>query len=84
MEELHIPRSSTRPTPSTWNSKTGQGFDLTPYCGKRVKRYTYAVSNYPTVDRDPGRPSPLPQPPVIGGDILSADLGGFIHGLAMP
>ena len=25
-----------------------QGFDLTPYCGQQVTRYTYAVTNYPT------------------------------------
>lgn len=28
--------------------QSGQGFDLSKYAGKRVKRYTYEITNYPT------------------------------------
>jgi len=57
----------------------GEGLDLKKYKGKSVKRYTYLVNNYEyngsvyanlIVYRDR----------VIGGDICSARLNGFVHG----
>ena len=61
-----------------------QGFDLTDYCGKRVKRYTYEITNYPTGERGIQAGLLVYKSTVIGGDVLSAQLGGFIHGLEMP
>ena len=61
-----------------------QGFDLTKYRGKRVKRYTYAVTNYPTGESGVQAGLLLYRNTVIGGDVLSNALGGFIHGLTMP
>jgi len=58
----------------------GEGLDLRKYKGKTVKRYTYLVNNYEydgtvlanlLIDGDE----------VIGGDICSAKLDGFVHGL---
>ena len=84
VEELRIPEEFDETYAQYLELQTGQGFDLTPYCGKRVKRYTYAVSNYPTGETGVQADLLLYRSTVIGGDILSADLGGFIHGLAMP
>ncbi len=62
-----------------------QGLDLSKYKKKAVTRYTFTVTNYKSADGKPydgtvwanvlvyrGR--------VIGGDICSADVNGFIHG----
>lgn len=56
-----------------------QGFDLTGFCGQRVKLWTYSVTNYPAEGRvvanlliAGGR--------VIGGDISSTRTDGFSHG----
>lgn len=63
-----------------------QGFDLKGFGGKRVKRWTYTVTNYPGYDENAecihanilvyeGR--------VVGGDICSVELSGFMHGFQM-
>ena len=59
------------------------GFDLTYYKGKTVKRFSYIILNYPSDKKDDiikldllvfdGR--------VIGGDVYSPRLDGFIIGL---
>jgi len=56
------------------------GFDLMPYCGERVKCWTYTVLNYPGTEgvqahiyEHKGR--------VIAGDISSTAAEGFSHGL---
>ncbi|HCC34932.1 MAG TPA: DUF4830 domain-containing protein [Ruminococcaceae bacterium] len=56
-----------------------QGFDLTPYKGQTVSRYCYAVLNYPGAD--PVMANLLVfEGKIIGGDIDSPALGGFMHG----
>ncbi len=57
-----------------------EGLDLSGYKGKTVKRYTYIVKNYEyngTVYAN----ILVYKDKVIGGDICSADVNGFIHGL---
>lgn len=56
-----------------------QGFDLAPLCGKRIKLWTYSVTNYPAGGNVvanlivfDGR--------VVGGDISSVRSEGFCHG----
>lgn len=62
-----------------------QGYDLTKQKGKRVKRYTYTVTNYPTPQESPINANLLVyNDKIIGGDICSTALGGFIHGVNMP
>ena len=64
--------------------QTAQGFDLTGYQGKRVKRYTYQVANYPSGDGEVLANLLVHKNTVIGGEVLSAQPGGFIHGLERP
>ena len=71
VEELIIPEQFDETYSQYLELQASQGFDLTDYCGKRVKRYIQAgLLVYKST--------------VIGGDVLSAQLGGFIHGLEMP
>ena len=57
-----------------------QGFEFTSYGGCKCMQYSYIVTNYgdgstvyATLFVKGGR--------VIGGDIHSADIGGFMHGI---
>lgn len=63
-----------------------QGFDLTSFKGVRVKRWTYAVKNYTGYeDKDCIRINILVcNGKVIGGDVCSVELNGFMHGFSQP
>ncbi len=64
-----------------------QGFDLELYKGMRVKRWTYEIKNYPGYSADAGciRANILVYDGlVIGGDICSVELNGFMHGFDKP
>lgn len=59
-----------------------QGLDLSLYCGKRVKRWTYTVTNYPGYPEgdDCVRINLLVfDGRVVGGDVSSVELDGFMH-----
>ncbi len=63
------------------------GFDLSKYKGMRVKRWTYEIKNYPGYATDSGciRANLLVYDGlVIGGDVCSVELNGFMHGFDMP
>ena len=49
-----------------------------------MKRYTYEVTNYPSGEQGVEAGLLIYKNTVIAGEVLSASLGGFIHGLAMP
>lgn len=63
-----------------------QGFDLSSYKGVRVKRWTYAVKNYAGYeDKDCIRINILIcDGTVIGGDVCSVEIDGFMHGFSKP
>ena len=84
VEELIIPESFDESYTQYLELQSSQGFDLTDYCGKRVKRYTYEIYNYPTGESGIQAGLLIYKNNVIGGDVLSPQLGGFIHGLSMP
>ena len=84
VEELIIPEQFDETYSQYLELQASQGFDLTDYCGKRVKRYTYGITNYPTGESGIQAGLLVYKSTVIGGDVLSAQLRGFIHGLEMP
>ncbi|OUN06722.1 DUF4830 domain-containing protein [Flavonifractor sp. An92] len=84
VEELILPEEPDETYQQYLDLQASQGFDLGKYAGKRVKRYTYTVLNYPTGEEDIQANLLLCQNTVVGGDILCTDLDGFLHGLAMP
>ena len=57
-----------------------QGLDLSKYKGKTMMRYTYDVTNYPDYEGKVQANILVYRGKVIGGDICSADINGFIHG----
>ena len=60
-----------------------QGYDLTEYAGRSAKRWTYVIRNYPDVsaDEDYIRINLLVcDGKIIGGDVCSIRLDGFMHG----
>jgi len=56
-----------------------QGFDLSALCGKRIKLWTYNVTNYPAGGRVVANLM-IRDGIVVGGDISSVHTGGFSHG----
>ncbi len=58
-----------------------QGLDLCKYKGKNVSRYTYEVTNYDGYDGVVYANILVYRNKVIGGDVCSADVKGFVHGL---
>lgn len=57
-----------------------QGFDLMQYQGKTVKRYTYSILNYPQEISHVRANLLVYNREIIGGDICTAALDGFMHG----
>ena len=61
-----------------------QGLDLSKYKGKEMMRYTYEITNYPNYEGKVMANILVYRGKVVGGDICSADVKGFIHGFAAP
>lgn len=57
-----------------------QGLNLSKYKGKDVTRYTFSVTNYEGYEGQVLANVLVYRNRVIGGDICSADLSGFVHG----
>ena len=58
-----------------------QGLDLSRYKGKNVQRYTYKITNYDGYDGTVYANIWVYRNKVIAGDVCSADVKGFVHGL---
>lgn len=84
VEELQVPREFGAEYADYLALQESQGFDLTRYAGKTVKRYTYEILNYPTGETGVQASLLLYKNTVVGADVLSPALDGFIHGLQMP
>ena len=59
-----------------------QGYDLSKYKKKTVSRYTYKIENYEGYSGTVIADVIVYKNKVIGGDICSADVNGFIHGFS--
>ncbi len=82
--EIKIPEEFDKVYEEYNNLQKTQRMDLSPYKGKRCKKYQYAVLNYPdrpdhvvcTLLTYNGR--------IVGGDISALGDDGFTHGFARP
>jgi len=59
-----------------------QGFDLSKYNGKRVKRWTYRITNYPGATDEVCANLLIYNNVVIGGDVSTVALNGFMQGFS--
>ncbi len=82
-EELLIPEEFDESYEGYLRLQSDQGFDLTRYRGKRVKRYTYQVTNYPGQTEPVQLALLIYKNRVVGGQIQSSS-GSFLHGLTLP
>ena len=57
-----------------------QGLNLLRFRGKEVTRYTFSITNYPDYNGTVYANILVYRNRVIGGDICSADIAGFVHG----
>ncbi len=83
-QELLVPQEMDESYDEYLALQAGQGFDLEKYAGKRVKRYTYEITNYPSGETGVQANLLIYKNTVVGGEVLSPRLDGFLHGLDMP
>lgn len=84
VEEIRIPEEMDESYRRYLELQTAQGFDLERYAGRRIRRYTYEVTNYPTGESGVQANLMLYRTTVVGGEILSPRMDGFVHGLLDP
>ncbi len=58
----------------------GQGLNLQKYKSKEVMRYTFRITNYEGYDGTVYANVLVYRNRVVGGDVCSADVSGFVHG----
>jgi len=81
VEELAMPEEFGPEYDKYLALQAQQGFDLTKYAGKRIKRYTYDILNYPGGVQGVQAHLLICKNTVIGGEIFGENL---LHTLAMP
>ena len=83
-QEFIIPQEMDSSYDEYLSLQREQGFHLEELTGKRVKRYTYEVLNYPSGEAGVQANLLIYRGRVVGGEVLSPQLDGFLHGLRMP
>ena len=78
--KIRIPMEFDKVMNSYNELQRGQGLDLSKYRGKEVTRYTFRVKNYPDYDGEVMANVIIYKTRVIGGDLCSSDVRGFICG----
>jgi hypothetical protein len=78
--EVTIPAEFDKVMNSYNDLQLNQGLDLSRYKGKDVTRYTFKVTNYPNYKGTVTANVIVYKNRVIGGDVCSSDVTGFIHG----
>ncbi len=81
MQEAVIPDKFTDTYEAYNRMQKLQGFDLEEFAGKKVKRFTYKVLNYPGISEEVYADILVYKKQVIGGDICCRSADGFMHGL---
>ncbi len=85
IETLLIPETLDESYDTYLALQESQGFPhLQQYCGETVERYTYAISNYPSGASGMQVNLLIHNQTVIGGEVLSTEINGILHGLAVP
>ncbi|MBR4206167.1 MAG: DUF4830 domain-containing protein [Clostridia bacterium] len=82
--KIKIPSEFDKVMKSYNELQRSQGLDLSRYRGKEVTRYTMKVTNYPNYKGTVMANVIVYRNKVIGGDLCSSDVTGFIHGFERP
>ena len=83
-QEVRVPEEFNEVFTRYNQLQQSQGFDLTDYAGKTVKRYVYAITNYPDGDQDYYATLLVYKNKIIGGDVTCTAQGGVMRGFEMP
>ena len=81
VEEVRIPDALTAEYTDYVALQASQGSDLEKYCGRTVRRYSYEILNYPTGEAGVTANLLIYHNTVVGADVCSPALDGFMHGL---
>ena len=79
--EVKIPKNFDKIFTAYNEIQRQQGLDLSKYKEKNVMRYTYEITNYEGYSGTVYANILVYRNKVIGGDVCSADVKGFVHGL---
>lgn len=81
--EVTIPKAEDEVYKSYNKLQNESGYDLTRYAGKSAIRYTFLIKNYPVDVGEKVYGNVLVfDGYVVGGDIMTRSLSGFMHGVA--
>ena len=83
-QEVRIPAELPEVLQKYNELQQSQGYDLTQFGGKTVKRYVYEVLNYPDTTDSYYLTLLVHKGTVIGGDVTSAAQDGLMQGLQYP
>ena len=83
-EEIRLPREMDEPYLDYIALQNSQGFEPERYAGRRAKRYSYHITNYPSGEQEVQANLLICRGRVIAGEVLSPRLDGFLHGLSRP
>ena len=78
---IHIPEHFSAVYEQYNDLQLQQGFDLRDYAGRDCVQYTYVVENYPDESQTVLACLILYRDRLIGGDVHSTNLNGFMIGL---
>lgn len=80
VEEIKIPMEFNAVYENYNQIQLEQGLDLSKYKGKECIRYSYEITNYPNEASNVRANIIVLNDSIIGGDVCSIELGGFMHG----
>ncbi len=80
-DQVILPEEFTSEYEEYLSVQADGGFDLLPYAGMTVTRYTYSVTNYPSGEEEVLADLLVLDGAVVGGELRSAALDGFMTGL---
>ncbi|MCD8087861.1 MAG: DUF4830 domain-containing protein [Oscillospiraceae bacterium] len=80
-QTIHIPETFSAIYESYNDLQLQQGYDLKPYAGLDCTLYTYTVTNYPDKGQTVLVNLYVYKNRIIGGDVHSTNLNGFMIGL---
>lgn len=84
IDQVLIPQKFNKVYENYNEIQRGQGLDLEKYKGKSCKRIGYRITNYPGGGDNVRANLLIYEDKVIGGDICSTQLDGFMHGFVKP